>query len=162
MRPLRILFASVALVLALLTTLSITGCSGSDSTVSNTSTTIATSTTSSDPCRAGYQAAAAKLNSVARRFSLAAQNGQMNEQFAGFAADYLQAMQSFDATVAGLPCTGEVRTDLDRLLAAQGVLEPLIAQFAAGSRPAVPEFNAAASGVAEAVSRVNAALGITQ
>lgn len=158
MRPLRILFASAALVMAV----SLAGCSGSDSTASNTSSTIATSTTSSDPCRAGYQAAAAKLNSVARRFSQAAQNGQMNEQFAGFAADYLQAMRSFDATVAGLPCSGTVRADLDRLLAAQGVLEPLIAQFAAGSRPAVPEFNAAASGVAEAVSRVNGALGITQ
>lgn len=158
MRPPRVLFASAALVMAL----SLAGCSGSDSTASNTSSTIAPSTTSSDPCRAGYQAAAAKLNSVARRFSLAAQNGQMNEQFAGFAADYLQAMRSFDATVAGLPCTGAVRTDLDRLLVAQGVLEPLIAQFADGSRPAVPEFNAAASDVAEAVSRVNAALGITQ
>lgn len=158
MHPVRILLASAALVISLV----LTGCAGSDSTASSSSSTIATTTTSSDPCRAGYQAAAAKLNSVARRFSLAAQNGQMNEQFAGFAADYLQAMRTFDATVAGLPCSGEVRTDLDRLLAAQGVLEPLIAQFAAGSRPAVPEFNAAASAVAEAVSRVNLALGITQ
>ena len=158
MRSLRVLFASAAL----LTAVSVAGCAGSDSTASNTSSTIATSTTSADPCRAGYQAAAAKLNSVARRFSVAAQNGQMNAQFAQFAADYLQAMRTFDATVAGLPCSGQIRSDLDRLVEAQGVLEPLVAQFAVGSRPAVPEFNAAASAVAEAVSTVNAALGITQ
>lgn len=150
--------ASAALVLGVL----LLGCSGSDSGTAATSTTISSSTTSADPCRAGYQAAAAKLNSVARRFSQAAQNGQMNEQFAGFAADYLQAMRTFDATVAGLPCTGEVRSRLDQLVAAQGVLEPLISQFATGTRPAVAEFNAAAGAVADAVKQVNATLGITQ
>ena len=155
MRNFRPLLACSILALALLG-----GCSGSDSNASATTSTLAPSTTSSDPCRAGYQAAAAKLNSVARYFSQAAQNGQMNEQFAGFAADYLQAMETFDATVTALPCTGAVKEDLAQLVASQAKLESLIAQFAAGVQPPVAEFNAAASAVADAVKRVNAAFGI--
>jgi hypothetical protein len=138
------------------------GCSGSDSGASGSTSTIATSTTSADPCRAGYQAAASKLNSSARYFSQAAQNGRMNEQFVQFAADYLQAMKTFDATVVALPCDGAVKEDLTQLVASQAGLEPLVAQFAAGIQPPVAEFNAAAAKVAEAVSRVNAALGITK
>ena len=69
--------AASALVFAL------AGCSGSSSTASSsTSTTVAT-----NACKFEYQAAASKLNGVARYFSQAAQNGQMNEQFAGFAAN---------------------------------------------------------------------------
>ena len=155
MRNFRPLLICSILALALLG-----GCSGSDSNASGTTSTLATSTTSADPCRAGYQAAASKLNAVARYFSQAAQNGQMNEQFAGFAADYLQAMKTFDATVAALPCSGAVKEDLAQLLSSQAKLEPLIAQFAAGIQPPVAEFNAAASAVADAVKRVNAGLGI--
>jgi len=154
-RNFRPLLACSILALALLA-----GCSGSDSNVSASASTIATSTTSADPCRAGYQAAASKLNSSARYFSQAAQNGKMNEQFARFAADYLQAMKTFDETVVALPCTGAVKEDLAQLVASQAGLEPLVAQFAAGIQPPVAEFNAAASKVAEAVKRVNAAFGI--
>jgi hypothetical protein len=150
-RPVRSIAAVVLLAAVLLA-----GCSGSSSSTS-TSTTAA----ASDPCRAGYQAAASRLNGVARYFSQAAQNGQMNEQFAGFASDYVQAMKTFDTTVSALPCTGAAKDDLTQLVAAQVVLEPLVAQFAAGQRPEVAEFNAAAGAVADAVRRVNAALGIS-
>ena len=153
-RPVHLIAAA-----ALLTSLLLTGCSGSGSSAS--STTSSSTTISSDPCRAGYQAAASRLNSVARYFSQAAQNGQMNEQFAGFASDYVAAMKTFDSTVSALPCTGAVKEDLTQLVAAQTALEPLVAQFAAGQRPAVAEFNAAAAAVGDAVKRVNAALGIS-
>ncbi len=153
-RSLRYLAAS-----AMLISLAFTSCSSSGSSSSATSTS-STTAASTDPCRSGYQAAASSLNSVARYFSQAAQNGQMNQQFAGFAANYVDAMKTFDATVTALPCSGAVKDDLAQLVAAQATLEPLVAQFAAGQRPAVAEFNAAASAVADAVKRVNAALGI--
>jgi len=143
--------AASALVLAL------AGCSGSSSTASNsTSTTVAT-----NACKFEYQAAASKLNGVARYFSHAAQNGQMNEQFAGFAANYVDAMKTFDATVSALDCPADVKADLAELVTAQATLEPLVAQFAAGLRPDVAEFNVAAKAVADAVQRVNSALGIS-
>ena len=135
------------------------GCSGSGSSATST-TSSSTTAASTDPCRTGYQAAASRLNSVARYFSQAAQNGQMNEQFAQFASNYVEAMKTFDTTVSALPCTGAVKDDLTQLVAAQTQLEPLVAQFAAGERPPVAQFNAAASAVADAVKRVNAALGI--
>lgn len=138
------------------------GCSGSDPSASSTTKSVSSSTTSSDPCRAGYQQAASNLNSVARKFSLAAQNGQMNDQFAAFAAEYVAAMKVFDGSVMALSCPDGVRADLSALVAAQADLEPLIAQFAAGQRPEIPVFNAAANAVAEAVKKVNATLGITQ
>jgi hypothetical protein len=124
---------------------------------SSSSTTAA----STDSCRSGYQAAASSLNSVARYFSQAAQDGKMNDQFAGFASNYVNAMKTFDATVTALPCSGAVKDDLAQLVDAQNKLEPLVAQFAAGQRPAVAEFNSAAGSVADAVKRVNAALGIS-
>lgn len=158
MRPIRLAAgAAVALCLLLLA-----GCSGSGSSASaTTSSSVAPTTTiSSDPCRAGYQAAAARLNSVARNFAVAAQNGQMNDQFAGFAANYREAMTTFNTTVSALPCSGTVKEDIAQLVAAQTRLEPLVAQFAAGQRPPVAEFNAATSAVADAVKRLNAALGI--
>lgn len=137
--------------------LTLAGCSGSSSTASNsTSTTVAT-----NACKFEYQAAASKLNGVARYFSQAAQNGQMNEQFAGFAANYVDAMKTFDATVSGLDCPPAVKAELAGLVTAQASLEPLVAQFASGTRPAVTEFNVAAKAVADAVQRVNSALGIS-
>jgi len=143
--------AASALVLAL------AGCSGSSSTASNsTSTTVAT-----NACKFEYQAAASKLNGVARYFSQAAQNGQMNEQFAGFAANYVDAMKSFDATVSALDCPADVKADLAELVTAQATLEPLVALFASGHRPDVTEFNVAAKAVADAVQRVNSVLGIS-
>ena len=152
---------SLAVISVILVVL-LAGCSGSSSTASSTTSTAAPPTTTADPCRSGYQAAASKLNSVARKFSQAAQNGQMNEQFAAFAGEYVQAMKTFDTSVMALSCPDVVRNDLAALVAAQTTLEPLVAQFAAGQRPAIPEFNAAASAVADAVKKVNSTLGITQ
>ena len=148
--------AAVAVTIAS-TMLLIAGCSGSSSTASGSTTTTVAVTNS---CKFEYQAAASKLNGVARYFSQAAQNGQMTEQFAGFAANYVDAMKAFDATVSALDCPDDVTADLASLVAAQTQLEPLVAQFASGGRPPIAEFNAAAQGVAEAVRRVNAALGI--
>ena len=150
--------AAGAGILVLLMVVAVAGCSGSSSTAASTTTTAAAATSS---CRFEYQAAAAKLNGVARSFSQAAQNGQMNEQFAGFAANYVDAMKTFDSTVSVLDCPADVKADLAQLVAAQATLEPLVARFATGDRPPVAEFNAAAQSVADAVRRVNTALGIS-
>lgn len=149
--------AAGAGILVLLMVVAVAGCSGSSSTAASTTTTAAANSS----CRFEYQAAAAKLNGVARYFSQAAQNGQMNEQFAGFAANYVDAMKTFDTTVSALDCPADVKADLAQLVAAQATLEPLVARFATGDRPPVAEFNAAAQSVADAVRRVNAALGIS-
>jgi len=133
------------------------GCSGSSSNASGTTSTAA----ATNACKFEYQAAASKLNGVARYFSQAAQNGQMNEQFVGFAGNYVDAMKTFDATISALDCPPTVKADLAELVTAQATLEPLVAMFASGLRPDVAEFNTAAQAVADAVKRVNAALGIS-
>lgn len=148
--------AAAAILLLMTMTVAFGGCSGSSTTASSTTTAAPVSSS----CRFEYQAAATKLNGVARYFSQAAQNGQMNEQFTGFAGDYLDAMKSFDATVSALDCPADVKADLGALITAQSQLEPLVAQFASGGQPPVAEFNAAAKAVADAVRQVNAALGI--
>ncbi len=150
----RIVFLATAVSVLALT---LAACSGSSSTASSTTST----TGATNACKFEYQAAASKLNGVARYFSQAAQNGQMNEQFAGFAANYVDAMKTFDAAVLALDCPADVKAELSGLVTAQAALEPLVAQFAGGSRPSVTEFNAAAQAVAEAVRRVNSALGIS-
>ncbi len=137
--------------------LTLAGCSSSSSTASNTTST----TAATNACKFEYQAAASKLNGVARYFSQAAQNGQMNEQFAEFAANYVDAMKTFDATISALDCPPTVKAELAELATAQASLEPLVAMFASGLRPDVAEFNTAAQAVADAVKRVNAALGIS-
>ena len=135
----------------------VAGCSGTSSKASGATSTTAAATTS---CKFEYQAAAGRLNGVARNFSQAAQNGQMTQQFAGFAANYVAAMKVFDTAVSALDCSAEIKADLANLVTAQAQLEPLVAQFAAGARPSISEFNAASQAVADAVRRVNATLGI--
>ncbi|CAB4322890.1 MAG: hypothetical protein F2520_03140 [Actinobacteria bacterium] len=147
----------VAVTIASALIVGLAGCSGSSSTAANsTSTTVAT-----NACKFEYQAAASKLNGIARYFSQAAQDGQMNAQFAQFAANYVDAMKTFDAAVLALDCPAAVKAELAGLVTAQEALEPLVAQFTGASRPPVAEFNAAAQAVAEAVRRVNTALGIS-
>ena len=76
-----------------------------------------------------------------------------------------EASAFFRALSRGSGCAlGDGSYDWERvaqLVAAQATLEPLVARFATGDRPPVAEFNAAAQSVADAVRRVNTALGIS-